>query len=213
MFLDEGGDLGFHAKGSAYFSITSLSAIRPFPWDIPLTQYKYDLLEYGLDIQGFHATQDNSHVRGRVLGLIAGMIGSFRADTVIVEKRKTGPALRQENQFYPRMLGYLVRHVITTQMSPVAEVIVITDTLPLAGKRNAIEKAVKETLSRMLPPTAPYRVVHHTSASCQGLQAADYCNWAIWKKWERGDLSSYNMIKGAIQSEFDIFRKGTTHYY
>jgi hypothetical protein len=94
------------------------------------------------------------------------------------------------------MLGYLVRFVVAREAAAKLfnKIIVVTDTIPLTGKRNAIEKAVKETLARMLPNTTPYEVLHHSSASCIGLQVADYCNWAIWKKWERGDLSSYSTI-------------------
>jgi hypothetical protein len=83
LFLDEGGDLGFNPKGSAYFSLSAISAVRPFPWDAVLTDYKYDLWEWGLNVEYFHAAFDNRHVRGRVLGLIAGLGTSMHVDTVV----------------------------------------------------------------------------------------------------------------------------------
>ncbi|MDE0622828.1 MAG: hypothetical protein OXH83_14285 [Bryobacterales bacterium] len=42
---------------------------------------------------------------------------------------------------------------------------------------------------------------------------ADYCSWAIQRKWEKAELYAYDRIKPAIRSELDIFRRGTTHYY
>jgi|TARA_B100000315_G_scaffold216470_1_gene216369 hypothetical protein len=32
-------------------------------------------------------------------------------------------------------------------------------------------------------------------------------------KWERGDARSYELIKKAVDAEWDVFRKGTTIYY
>ena len=112
------------------------------------------------------------------------------------------------------MLGYLLRYVLEDQaLDQYAEVIVFTDRIPVKGKRNAVEKAVKTTLSNMLPETARYRLLHHDSKSNFQLQIADYCNWAIFRKWSRRDMRSYDLIKSAVRSEFDIFRTGTTFYY
>lgn len=93
------------------------------------------------------------------------------------------------------------------------EVVVITDNIPVAKKRNAIEKAVKTVLASMLTAGTPYRVMHHSSRAHYGLQIADYFNWAIYRKWEHGDDGSHSVIASQIRSELDIFRKGTRHYY
>jgi len=45
------------------------------------------------------------------------------------------------------------------------------------------------------------------------LQVADYCVWAIQRKWERDDSRSYDLIKDKIESEFDVWSIGSTHYY
>lgn len=45
------------------------------------------------------------------------------------------------------------------------------------------------------------------------LQVADYCCWAVAKKWKDGELRPYEKIRKAIKTEFDIFRTGTTEYY
>lgn len=112
------------------------------------------------------------------------------------------------------MIGYLIRYVVEPKnLKNYTEVIVITDTIPFSRKREAIEKAVKQTLSRMLPIGTKYRILHHASKSCVGLQVADYCNWAIFRKWERGDLRSHDLIRSGIQSEFDIFKSGKRYYY
>jgi hypothetical protein len=37
------------------------------------------------------------------------------------------------------------------------------------------------------------------------LQVADYCCWAVHRKWERNDKRSYELISDRIDSEFALF--------
>lgn len=71
-------------------------------------------------------------------------------------------------------------------------------------KRKAIEGAIKETLARMLPREARYRLLHHESKSSFDLQIVDYVNWAIYRKWERGELRSYDLIRPAVRQEIEL---------
>ena len=214
IFLDEGGDLNFSATGSKYFTLTSVACVRPFPVDGDLTSLRFDLIEEGTELECFHACEDRQAVRDRVFGLIATRCKDLRVDSVVVEKRKTGPALQEHDQFYPRMMGYLLKYVYNAiEPSAVSEVIVITDAIPIASKRKVISKAVKETLAKMLPSTIKHRIMHHQSKSCSGLQVADYFNWAVFRKWERSDPRSLLIVRSSVRSQFDIFRNGIRHYY
>lgn len=214
IFLDEGGNFDFSRTGTVYFTLTSIVRKRPFRLNSLLDDYKYDLLEYGFDQEYFHCSEDNRRIRENVFERIVKMLHGFRIDSLIVEKCKTGPALRDERHFYPKMLGYLLRHVLIKEMGTnVKEVIVVTDTLPTKKKLRAVEKSVKQTLAKMLPESIPYRVLHHASKSHYGLQIADYCNWAIYRKWSKNDSLYYELLEPAIRSEFDIFKSGETKYY
>jgi hypothetical protein len=42
---------------------------------------------------------------------------------------------------------------------------------------------------------------------------ADYCCWAISRKWKDGDLRSFSKIQRAVLTEFDVFREGGKEYY
>lgn len=214
IFIDEGGNFDFSPGGTSHFTLSCVTRERPFGDYSELISLKYDLVEQGSDIEYFHASEDVQTVRDQVFEIISRNLKGIRIDAVIVEKRKAHPTVRDENEFYPKMLGYLLRYVLGRyRLSEYAEVIVFTDRIPVKGKRNAVEKAVKITLSGMLPKTARYRLLHHDSKSNFQLQIADYCNWAIYRKWDRKDLRSYDLIKVAVKSEFDIFRTGTTNYY
>ena len=214
LFLDEAGNLDFSPSGTRYFILSSVTKERPFNAYKELTELKYDLVEGGMNIEYFHAAEDNQSTRNQVFEIIKRNLVGIRVDSLIVEKRKTGPALRAEEQFYPKMLGYLLRHVIERQdISQYAEIVVFTDRIPVQRKRQAVEKAVKQTLAEMLPANVRHRVLHHDSKSNFDLQIADYCNWAVYRKWNLEDERSFNLIRPVVQSEFDIFRTGTTLYY
>lgn len=214
IFLDEAGNLDFSPTGTKFFLLGALTKERPFHAYKELTELKYDLAELGLDLEYFHAAEDNQATRNRVFDIVRSNLGGVRLDALVVEKCKTGPAMRVEEQFYPRMLGYLLRYILGQHdLSLYKEVIVFTDTLPVQKRRAALEKAVKTTLAAELPATARYRLLHHASKSNLDLQIADYCTWAIYRKWNSGDTRSYQHIQSAITSEFDIFRTGTTRYY
>lgn len=214
VFLDEAGNLDFSGQGTKFFLLGAVTKERPFNAYKELTELKYDLVELGTNVEYFHASENAQPVRNRVFDIIQRNLGGVRVDALVVEKRKTGPALQTVENFYPRMLGYLLRHILEKHdLELFQEVIVFTDRLPVQKKREAVEKAIKTTLAELLPVSARYRLLHHDSKSNFDLQIADYCTWALYRKWNSGDLRSYQHIRPAVRSEFDIFRTGTRLYY
>jgi hypothetical protein len=212
VFLDEAGNLDFSKNGTRFFALGALTAERPFRTYPHLLDLKYDLVELGTNLEYFHAAEDTQAVRNRVFEVIQAHL-TGRADTLIVEKRKTGPALRAEERFYPEMLGYLLRYIVERELGNFTKLVVFTDRIPVQRKRKAVEKAVKQTLASMLPSGVTYSVLHHDSKSNFGLQIADYLTWAVYRKWDRHDTRSYDLIRKFVRSEFEIFRTGTTFYY
>jgi uncharacterized protein DUF3800 len=214
LFLDEGGDLNFRPTGSRFFTMTSIAKTRPFNVSRDLEALKFDLMEEGEDIEYFHASEDRQRIRDRVFKVIRPNLGRRVIDAVVVEKRKTHPSLRPVIDFYPKMLSYLLDYALRkSDLRQTSEVIIVTDALPLNEKRKVFEKTIRSELKAKLPSGVPFRVMHHASKSCFGLQIADYCNWAIYRRWQKGDTRSYDLIRHGIRSEFDIFRTGATHFY
>ena len=213
-FLDESGDLTFSRKGSKHFVITCVTMTRPFPLYAELEGLKYDLIERGEYSDSFHCSHDKRFIRHEVFNLIASRLEDFRIDALVVDKPKAAPALTTPRRFYPRMLGLLLRHVVRREATDTTEgAVVITDTIPIREKRASVEKAVKSTLAGMLPATHKYQLRHHSSRSHVGLQVADYCSWAIFKKYEAAETTYYDRIRASIMSEFPVFARGRTEYY
>ena len=169
----------------------------------------------GLNIEYFHASEDKQPVRDSAFEIIVSNLPSLSIDSIIVEKAKTNPALREMIHFYPKIMGYLIGYLIKQRnLNDYSGVVVITDSLPVSRQRKSVEKAIQLALSSIMKSIGkPYYIFHHDSKSSGGLQVADYCNWAIYRKWERQDLRSYNLIGNAIKSEFDIFAAGSKRYY
>jgi len=214
LFLDEGGNFDFSPGGTPFFTLTCVTARRPFALHNALDELKHEHLELGLPLLSFHCADDNKQTRSRVFECIAQHLDDLRIDSLVVEKCKTGPSLRAPERFYPKMLGYLLQYVVKGQPAAGADhVIVITDKIPIQKKQKAVEKAVRQTLAEMLPSGVQYTLHHHPSCSHYGLQVADYCNWAVLRKWQRGETHYYGKVRTALRSEFDIFEAGTTRWY
>lgn len=207
VFLDEAGNLDFSPGGTRYFVLSSLTKERPFHAGKELIELKYDLVEQGTGLEYFHAAEDRQAVRNGVFAIIARHLEAVRVDSLIVEKQKVPPAIRADEAFYPKMLGILLYGLLRrVSLSLYQEVIVFTDSVPVQRRRQAIEKAAKTTLAGMLPPGTRYRLYHHDSKSNLDLQIADYCNWAIYRKWTLGDARSFNVIRPVVQTEYDLYQ-------
>jgi hypothetical protein len=212
IFLDESGNFDFSKSGTRFFLLGAITKERPFGAYKDLTELKYDLTELGIELEYFHASENAQPVRNRVFEIIRSNLANVRINALVVEKQRTEAALQREEEFYPRMLGQLLKRILDAEdLGQFKEVLVYTDSIPVQRKRSTIEKAIRSTIADMLPSTARYRILHHSSKSNLDLQIADYCTWAIYRKWALGDLRSYEHIRSAIRSEIDIFRAGTTH--
>ncbi len=55
----------------------------------------------------------------------------------------------------------------------------------------------------------------HESAKDPLLWVADYCAWAIQKKWESNgeERRSFDLIQKKVATEFDLFKPGGEHFY
>ncbi len=208
IFLDESGNFDFRRSGSRYLVMTCVGMCRPFPAWEPLDDYKYRCIENGMDIEYFHCYADRKHVRSTVFSVIAQHLDDMRISCVVIEKTRVSAMMQEPKWLYQWMLGYLLGRVLAGELSTeVKDVIVITDTIPVNERRKAIVKSIQLAVARNQPPNMKYRILHHQSRTHYGLQIADYCCWAIFRKWESEDCTWYDRIKPAVNGEFDVFPK------
>ena len=106
------------------------------------------------------------------------------------------------------MLRYLVRGRKIDRLH------IIVDTVPDKSQQVALKETLRKKAEEVLvPANIPFTIDHHDSTAHALLQAADYCAWAIYKKWHAKDERSYAQIRTKIRNEFDIYAQGDRVYY
>lgn len=202
IYLDEGGNFDFTEKGTPYFTLSAVSTLRPFAYESDLNDLRYDLLEDGLPLEYFHASEDRQAVRDRVFKIIESSIDTIAVDSIVVDKRKIDARFHSAEGLYTLAIGKLIKQVDqSVAISQYDNIVVITDSIPVAKKRKAVEKGVKIAIDDSLPVGVKYVLYHYASKSCFGLQVADYCNWAIYRRWSSNDMRSYELMSAAVRSE------------
>lgn len=214
IFLDESGNLNFNPCGTRYFVMTSVSLVRPFPWAAQLDDLKYDCIEFGQDLEEFHCSEDNWNVRRDVFDIIASDLGAIVVDYLIVDKPKTAPEYHDASNFYAFMLGYHLDHVVASHPCAGAnKVIVITDSIPVKKKRKLTERKIRRSFVAKAPTGSQFSILHHDSRSHYGLQVADYCSWALYRKLQHGDPTYFEKIKPAVRTRLEIYRSVQSRFY
>jgi len=214
-FIDVSGNYDFSSRGTKYLVLTSILCDDLDPGTLELYKLKHELIDEGVDLEYFHAAEDRQVVRNRVFDLLS-TLDHLRIDSIIVEKRKTGPSLRQLRRFYPMMIENLLKYPFDPRGIDVRsfdKVFIFMDRESARpSEREALKKAIRLYIARHLGDVPSVLCMHH-SGTHPYLQLVDYCSWAIYVKWERGEYRPYQKIARLIRSEFSIFRYGMVVWY
>ena len=215
MFIDVSGNYDFSPAGTMSMVITSTLCSDINPGVLELYAVKHEVIDQGIDIECFHAAEDRQPVRDKVFNVISGLT-HLRIDSIIVEKSKVDPDLRPLNRFYPTMVEYLLQYPFDPRGIDVTcfdKVLIFMDRESArVREKEALVKAVKLSLARHLRGV-PYTLSMHSSASHPYLQIVDYCSWAVYVKWERGEVRPFKQIKNLVRSEFLIYQNKKAKWY
>lgn len=159
----------------------------------------------------FHCTYDRQEVRDAVFDLISKH--DFTVQATIMEKSKAQPQTRTtEDRFYQYGWLYHLRHSSKRFLSANDSIQVTAATIGKKAKRITFEDAVRDVCQQIIPKKR-FRTAFWPSETDPCLQLADYCTWAIQRKWERDDARSYELIAKKINYEYELWEHGTIHYY
>lgn len=217
IHLDESGDWNFTPKSpSRYLILTMAWTYDPLPLATDLTSLRFSIIKAGDVIESFHASEDKQAVRDLVVAaMVRRKTWSFAS--VVLEKRKINPVLYDAHRFYPTFAGALLRFVLKgSALQPgTHKVLVFADTLPMIkSKREGVLKAMKQTCASCLPKSVEHHVLSYRRESNKWLQVADYCCWAVARKWERSDTRTYIQLLSRLdRSELVITDRGDGRTY
>jgi len=213
----------FSKNGSEYLIFTALATSNSYPLQYKLCELEKKLRKekiMAVECGCFHATEDKQVVRDEVFKILE-LSDDFTVDSIVVEKCKTNPILREEAELYKKIYHCLLNYIFQRHKE-VEKILIFIHAAPVKRKRDAFEKGIKETLSEILDKEKlgkeiKYHIQYLPTISSYGLQAVDYCSWALKKKWgewgEKIDLRPFNCISAKVKSEFEIFKTGKTKYY
>jgi len=212
-FADEAGNFDFSRNNGASQNFILCTVTMKDPGAIAgaLMGLRMDLAWRGQHLdQVFHATTDPQAVRDEVFDLIKDF--DLRVDATILDKTKAQPHLQSEAALY-KMAWYLHFKFVAPRIATQADRLFVgAASLGTKKKRKAFHTAVDEVVWQV-SPCASHRVAFWPFESHACLQVADYCTWAIQRKWERGDHRSFDLIADKVQTEYAIWQHGPVTYY
>lgn len=213
MFVDEAGNFDFSRKrgASRYFVLTSITMTDCGVGDA-LQALRREMAWRGIRLlDEFHATSDEQAVRDDVFAEIARW--PFRIDATIIDKTRTVQRLRDdEERFYKTAWFYHMRHVAPRIIEKSDELLVVGAAIGVKKKRHVQEDAIRDVMHQT---TSCKRItIASWPTSCEPcLQVADYCCWAIQRKWESNNARSHMLIAHKIESEYELFGQSSSVYY
>ena len=216
VFADEAGCFNFsrYPGASRYFIVCTISSESCGNLGSALLQLRRDLIWAKQPIREyFHASEDKQTIRNAVYDLLAGQ--KFSIQATVMQKSKAMPRIRPTNQrFYKYGWYYHLQYAAPKFLrNDHNEILITTASVGTHKGQAAFSSSVNDVAQQIIRGGRTWRSNFCRSIADPCLQAADYCTWAIQKKWEVGDTRAYDRIKDKIQHEVDMWSHGKTEYY
>jgi len=220
IFIDEAGNFDFTPTGTKFFVLTAISTTQPLKSRGCFLKLKYELLRKGLNQEYFHATEDKQEVRDLMYANL-GKLDDIEVDAVVAQKNKANPSLyieydaeqrgdgkivfktiHYEEKFYKLISQTLLQYIFRRyyNLDKIEGIIVVLGSLFTDNKRGYILKSLKQYLKEKF--NKPFYIYFHKSEADINCQLADYCGWAIYVSWERGENRPLQVLKDKIKSNF-----------
>lgn len=221
IFADEAGCFNFSRNpgASKYFIVCTIACHDCTSLGTALLNLRRELVWKKAPLREFfHASEDKQEIRDHVFAVL--QKHNFTVQATILEKSKSLPRIRPTHQrFYQYAWYYHFRHAAPKLMPlyipgqpQVTELQLTTASIGTHKGQVAFTNAVNDVVQQVVRnKTWVTNFCRSIADPC--LQAADYCTWAIQKKWEHQNTKSYDLIKDKIIHEADSFAGGNTHHY
>lgn len=213
IFADEAGDFNF-SRGqniSKYYIICTISLLDD-EIGHELLRLRRNLIWQGLPVrQYFHASEDKQAVRDAVFTLIANF--PIVVQATILEKSKAQPQTRTTNARFYQYGWYYHFFGIRATLANANDELLITAASVGTKKGQAVFTSAVNDVVQQHVRHVPWKTHFCPAMADPCLQIADYCTWAIQRKWEQGDARSYNTIAPLVRHEYDSWKNGARHYY
>jgi len=208
IFLDESGDLGFDfkkKKTSKIFVVTCLFTESKRPLEKIVRKTHSELQKkYKRRFGVLHAAKEKPITRQRLLKRLNEKYCTIM--TIYLNKKKVYTRLQEEKAvLYNYVTNILLDRIYSKRAIPADK------RIELIASRRETNKFLNENFKDYLNDQIKNRhkieikIEIKTPAEEKSLQAVDFASWAIFRKYEYGDDSYYNLIKNKITEENPLF--------
>lgn len=217
LFADEAGDFEFARKPnvSRYYIIGVISLDSCECGDLLLELRRRLIWEKRPVGEYFHASEDKQAVRDEVFNLIRQV--DLRIYVTVMEKSKAQAQVRESrDRFYKYGWYYLLRYTSGALAKDADEMMITAASIGTRKHQAVFTAGVNDVLAQTSRlPRDKWVTAFHPAKTDPCLQVADYCLWAVQRKWESGgrDTRSYDLIRDKIGYEYDLWERGREHFY
>ncbi|HOX41132.1 MAG TPA: DUF3800 domain-containing protein [bacterium] len=209
IFLDESGDLGFDlqkVRSSKYFVITLLFCDEKRPIE-KAVRIAHSSLKHTHKLKGgvLHCYHEKPATRIRLLTGLAKR--DIKVMTIYLNKKKVYTKLHDEKDvLYNFVTNILLDRICTKKLIP------ISGKINLIASRKETSKFLNLNFKNYLTKQARNNhkidlvVEIKTPHEEKSLQAVDFLSWSIFRKYEYGDESYYELFKDKIFEENILFK-------
>ena len=196
VFIDESGNFDFSSKGTRFFVMTAVVALAPLDSAAEMQALRYRLLAGGLDLTGFHASEDRQTTRDAVFETFS-RISTIRSHVIYRDKTQTDIHQRSDAGLHSLFGHALIQFAISTYAAmDFQRVVVIFDQALTRRKQGAFNATVKPQLKALGKPFHLYFQPMHADANGQ---IADYIAWSKFVQLERGEHRPWAALQETLQ--------------
>jgi hypothetical protein len=205
IFLDESGDLGFKPTSSKWFIFTIVLTNNHRKIEKAVKKIREGLKKKYKKVNELHAYHAQPIVREKMLKLLAAN-KDLKVLCVVLNKKKVYVDLQnQKNYLYNYTANILLDRLHNKKLINTDEPIELYIDQKDTNKfiRNNFEKYLIDNFNKRGSEQVNIKIKPSHTEKC--LQAVDFISWAIFRKYEKGDYSYYELIKDNIIGENLLF--------
>jgi hypothetical protein len=207
LFGDEAGNFDFSGgTGASRYFILATVTMGDCQAGDRLQALRRRLAWRGVHLGAvLHASEDPQAVRDEVFRTVGRC--ELRIDATVIAKEAVPPVLRDGRELYRFAWHEHLGRIAGEIARPGDRLLAVASDLGTRRRRGAFHVAVDDAVRASA--RCGHRVAFWPNMSEPCLVVADYCTWAIQRRWERGDGRSHALIAGKIRSEVEAALPGS----
>lgn len=207
IFIDESGDLGFNfnkSRTTKHFLITFLFAENKRPIEKCVKKVHSGLKKKYKKIGVLHAYIEEPVTRKRLLSFLAEK--ECKIMTILLNKERVYTKLQDDKPtLYNYVTNILLDRIFSKKLLPHCK------TIEIVASRKETSRFLNYNFKSYLKSQIATRhnidvsISIKTPSHEKSLQVVDFVSWAIFRKYEYGDDTYYNIIRNKIVEEDPLF--------